>query len=353
MHSSTRNKELVVLSTYREDSINKLEIIQGSDSVIEHANGSTSTGLQFTKLSESNVNLPVTKIQCDPSGNDRFITTNDRLKLWGIDFNNQLIETFNFVNSAQLLNNSSTNQSLAPLTSLDWNKVSTNLIITSSIDTTCTVWDLNHPTTPTTQLIAHDSEVFDVQFIKNSPNMFASCGNDGSMRVFDLRSLEHSTIIYEPSPTASNSNPGSLSSNINTSKQPLLKLATSNVNENVIATFSYRSNEIKILDMRLPAIPVSLLTGHQKDVNSIEWHPTENKLLSGSDDCQAFIWDLSSNNVTNTSTNTTSPITGNNVVDLPAYAYSDLMEVNNVTWNSNGDWFGVVSGKGFQGVVAI
>jgi DDB1- and CUL4-associated factor 7 len=25
-----------------------------------------------------------------------------------------------------------------------------------------------------------------------------SCGQDGSVRMFDLRSLEHSTIIYEP-----------------------------------------------------------------------------------------------------------------------------------------------------------
>lgn len=96
-----------------------------------------------------------------------------------------------------LLSNSKTPEHTAPLTSLDWNTVSPSLIITSSIDTTCTIWDI--PTlTAKTQLIAHDKEVFDVRFCSNSVDVFVSCGADGSVRMFDLRSLEHSTIIYEP-----------------------------------------------------------------------------------------------------------------------------------------------------------
>jgi WD repeat-containing protein 68 len=96
-----------------------------------------------------------------------------------------------------LLSNSKTPEHTAPLTSLDWNTVSPSLIITSSIDTTCTIWDI--PTlTAKTQLIAHDKEVFDVRFCANSTDVFVSCGADGSVRMFDLRSLEHSTIIYEP-----------------------------------------------------------------------------------------------------------------------------------------------------------
>ena len=96
-----------------------------------------------------------------------------------------------------LLSSSKSAKHTAPLTSLDWNKVSPSLMITSSIDTTCTLWDI--PTlTATTQLIAHDKEVFDVQFCANSVDVFLSCGADGSVRMFDQRSLEHSTIIYEP-----------------------------------------------------------------------------------------------------------------------------------------------------------
>jgi WD repeat-containing protein 68 len=71
------------------------------------------------------------------------------------------------------------------------------LIITSSIDTTCTIWDIPSLTAKT-QLIAHDKEVYDVRFCAKSTDVFVSCGQDGSVRMFDLRSLEHSTIIYEP-----------------------------------------------------------------------------------------------------------------------------------------------------------
>ena len=53
--------------------------------------------------------------------------------------------------------------------------------------------------TAKTQLIAHDKEVYDVRFCAGSVDVFVSCGADGSVRMFDLRSLEHSTIIYEPS----------------------------------------------------------------------------------------------------------------------------------------------------------
>jgi DDB1- and CUL4-associated factor 7 len=96
-----------------------------------------------------------------------------------------------------LLSNSKTPDHTAPLTSLDWNTVTPQLIITSSIDTTCTIWDI--PTlTARTQLIAHDKEVYDVRFCAQSVDVFVSCGQDGSVRMFDLRSLEHSTIIYEP-----------------------------------------------------------------------------------------------------------------------------------------------------------
>jgi DDB1- and CUL4-associated factor 7 len=97
-----------------------------------------------------------------------------------------------------LLSNSKSPEHTAPITSLDWNVVSPSLIITSSIDTTCTIWDIPSLTAKT-QLIAHDKEVFDVRFCAQSVDVFVSCGADGSVRMFDLRSLEHSTIIYEPS----------------------------------------------------------------------------------------------------------------------------------------------------------
>ena len=48
----------------------------------------------------------------------------------------------------------------------------------------------------TTQIIAHDKAVYDVSFAPND-SMFASCGEDGSVRIFDIKNLQQSSIIYE------------------------------------------------------------------------------------------------------------------------------------------------------------
>ena len=55
---------------------------------------------------------------------------------------------------------------------------------TSSLDTTCTIWDIEKETVDT-QLIAHDKEVYDIAW--GGPEVFASVSADGSVRVFDLR----------------------------------------------------------------------------------------------------------------------------------------------------------------------
>jgi DDB1- and CUL4-associated factor 7 len=45
-----------------------------------------------------------------------------------------------------------------PITNFAWNEKSPKLVVTSSIDTTCTVWNLD-TYEAVTQLIAHDREV--------------------------------------------------------------------------------------------------------------------------------------------------------------------------------------------------
>lgn len=48
-----------------------------------------------------------------------------------------------------------------PLTSFDWNPSNLNVIATSSIDNTVTIWDINSQMV-VTQLVAHDSAVYDI-----------------------------------------------------------------------------------------------------------------------------------------------------------------------------------------------
>lgn len=169
--------------------------------------------MDFTKIAEATHSYPVTRLLWEPpsttkQSTDLLATSGDHLRLWSLPSETAAAPGNSITNRNRevaptkltplaLLSNSKTPDHTAPLTSLDWNIVSPSLIITSSIDTTCTIWDIPSLTAKT-QLIAHDKEVYDVRFCANSVDVFVSCGQDGSVRMFDLRSLEHSTIIYEP-----------------------------------------------------------------------------------------------------------------------------------------------------------
>lgn len=143
-----------------------------------------------------------------------------------------------------------------------------NLLGTSSIDTTCTIWGLETGQVlgrvnlvsghVKTQLIAHDKEVYDIAFSRagGGRDMFASVGADGSVRMFDLRHLEHSTIIYE-----------------DPQHHPLLRLAWNKQDPNYLATFAMDACEVIILDVRVPCTPVARLNNHRACVNGIAWAP--------------------------------------------------------------------------------
>ena len=194
----------------------QIQILDGQKSQSDPDDPHAERGLDFIKTAEATHSYPVTRILWEPPSSnkqttDLLATSGDHLRLWSLPSDarsqhtnyitrsaNPKDQTLQKLSPLALLSNSKSPEHTAPITSLDWNVVSPCLIITSSIDTTCTIWDI--PTlTAKTQLIAHDKEVFDVRFCAQSVDVFVSCGADGSVRMFDLRSLEHSTIIYEPS----------------------------------------------------------------------------------------------------------------------------------------------------------
>ena len=121
---------------------------------------------------------------------------------------------------------------------------------TSSLDTTCTIWDLEKETVDS-QLIAHDKEVYDIAW--GGPEVFASVSADGSVRVFDLRDKDHSTIVYE-SPTPDT---------------PLLRLGWNKQNPRYMATMEMDSAKVVVLDIRVPALPVAELKKHRAAVNTL------------------------------------------------------------------------------------
>lgn len=144
-----------------------------------------------------------------------------------------------------------------------------------------------------TQLIAHDKEVFDVAFNPKSCDIFASVGAEGSIRLFDTRSLDHSTILYET-----------------TDAQPLLRLAWNGLDNNYVACFGVDATQIVIVDVRSAAIPVAILGGHD-NVSAMKWAPHNSGWLAVSDAAGVKLWDVSQSVLTPISylpTSTDAPI---------------------------------------------
>ncbi|PYH47340.1 WD repeat protein [Aspergillus saccharolyticus JOP 1030-1] len=377
----------IAMGSYLEDNHNYIQIVDTHWTAPDPDTPDAAAGdikLEYVKTAEATHSYPVTRILWEPPSSqkqstDLLATSGDHLRLWSLPAsqpapasntitrsNNQTAPTAKLQPLA-LLSNSKSPEHTAPITSLDWNTISPSLIITSSIDTTCTIWDI--PTlTAKTQLIAHDKEVYDVRFCANSVDVFVSCGADGSVRMFDLRSLEHSTIIYEP--TEKNEklmSPGNGSPSAPAQSAwppPLLRIAASPHDSHLLATFSQDSNIVRVLDVRQPGQALLELKGHASSINSVEWSPNRRGVLaSGADDCFVLLWDLINQHnaapVPPGSHPPGAPTATPTSERGPAAAWQCDYEVSNISWSPQGgttasghprDWLGVCGGRGLWGV---
>lgn len=298
--TESRFKFRFAVGSFREEYNNQVNIVQ-----YDEAKDS------FVRVGGFEHPYPTTKIAWSPvrdsAGPDLLATSGDYLRLW------ELKEGEEDAVCKATLNNSKNREFCAPLTSLDWNQKDTNIVGTSSIDTTCTIWDITQEK-PTAQLIAHDEEVYDIAFASNHRNLFASASADGSVRTFDLRQLERSTIIYD---TAESGN-----------KQPLLRLAWNKQDPNFLAILALNSQKTLILDTRVPLKPYAELNGHLGSVNALAWAPhSSGHICTVAEDSQALIWELS---------------TVAKEIDEPILAYKANSCVNQLQWSSaTPDWIGI------------
>ncbi|XP_031496098.1 WD repeat-containing protein LWD2-like [Nymphaea colorata] len=269
---------------------------------------------------------PPTKLMFHPDPSsvspDLLATSGDFLRLWEVGGEGG-------VELKAVLNNSKSSEFSAPLTSFDWNDAEPRRIGSCSIDTTCTVWDVEREAVET-QLIAHDKEVYDIAW--GEAGVFGSVSADGSVRIFDLRDKEHSTIIYEsPFPDT-----------------PLLRLAWNKRDPRYIATVLMDCSRVVVLDIRMPAVPVVELDRHQASVNAVSWAPhTSRHLCSVGDDGQALIWEMPT---VMSPTGTVDFGCGEDAAGIdPILAYSACSEINQVQWSTlQPDWVAIAFSNKLQ-----
>ncbi|KAI9230243.1 MAG: WD40-repeat-containing domain protein [Piptocephalis tieghemiana] len=336
-----RNAFRLAVGSFTETATNKLQVVRlaGPDSEDPRRQQ------DLVATAEANHPYPATKVLWQPyrggDGPDLLATTADTLRLWQAKpTDDGASESLHFL---QALNSTKTDIS-APLTSFDWCEADPSLIVTSSVDTTCTVWNVETRQAKT-QLIAHDREVFDVAFISGTSDIFASVGADGSVRMFDLRSLDHSSIIYETPTTETHSAP------------PLLRLAANKVDTNYLACFHQDSSAVQILDVRVPGTPVAQLRGHGAGVNTVDWSPeSSGHICTGGDDSQVLVWDIRQREChpgTSPMGRAKSAPVGLGSVRDPSLAYTAAGEVNQAVWSAaQSEWIAIAFGRCVQALKA-
>ncbi|KAI0985025.1 hypothetical protein GJ496_008863 [Pomphorhynchus laevis] len=269
---------------------------------------------------------PPTKIMFIPDNNglfpDLFATSGEYLRLYSLKRSSSSLEC--------TLNSYKSTNKCVPITSFDWNVNDLSMVGVSSIDTTCTIWNIETGqslgrTAPFVsgsmqmQLLAHDLAVLDIAFNPGPAgrDLFISSGIDGSIRLFDLRHLEHSTIIYE-------------------NVDPICRVQWNKINHNLIAFFTLNSKDVSIIDVRMPCKIQNVLSNHSDFINAFCWAPHSSRhICTVADDRQALIWDL--NTFTHSSSNN------------PILSYDAKSEINNVQWSElQPEWLSIATSNTIQ-----
>uniref|UniRef100_A0A7N0V3E3 Uncharacterized protein n=1 Tax=Kalanchoe fedtschenkoi TaxID=63787 RepID=A0A7N0V3E3_KALFE len=284
--STRRHHHRLAIGSFLEDYSNRVELLKfnpDTSSVF-----STDSRLVFDHpYAPTNLSFFPSE---DPSNPDLIATSGDFIRLWEI--HDDRIELKSLLNGNKSEFNSA-------ITSFDWAEFDTRRIATCSVDTTCTIWDVEREAVDA-QLVAHDKEVFDISW--GGVNVFASGSGDGSVRVFDLRDKERSTIIYE-NPSSGN---------------PMMRVEWNKADPRFIAAVGMDSPTVVIMDIRFPTAPMMELRKHKRSVNGVAWSPRAGRhVCSVGDDARALIWEV---------------VQGGGLE--PSMWYGTTAEINNVRWSA-------------------
>jgi WD40 repeat protein len=251
--SVTLEHQLFALSAQENRTLVGTCISNSNDNYVQHIE----TGRKFHHR------LPPSKV-CWGSGGELFASTSTSLRLWRATEEKPILKLYPSNKSGASLP--------CPLTSLSWNNCNPSKIATSAVDTTISVWDLEKANLET-QLVAHDKPVLDVAY-GSSMHQFVSVSEDGSLRLFDTRDLDHSTILYEDS-------------------VPLLRVTWLESQPNLIATLAADRTDILLFDIRKSGFLAGVIRLGPALPNAIAWSASGSLAVGMSDGSVAVCTSIS------------------------------------------------------------
>jgi WD repeat-containing protein 68 len=299
-----KNNNISILSFSQEDIFNEEDNINNVNIINKNINSINNDSIYLK--SQVQCEFPVSSVLFSPHEQNKnlLITTSDILRLYSFEEDKLSLK-------ADL--KKKIKDYCGPLTSCDWSHSNNSIVGVCSIDTTCAIWDLNKFQVRY-MIIAHDKEVFDIS-LGPDEFTFMSTGADGSVRLFDSRSANSSSIIFETR-----------------DKSPMIRLKWNLVNPNFILTVIVDKNEIYILDQRKLTSPYAILKVHTNVVNNAIWAPESNtNLISVSDDKSALLWDI---------------YCDSEKPEEYIMKYDAQSEIENVSWgNITQNWVGIIDGN--------
>lgn len=231
--------------------------------ILEIDDNNTNCQLKLkTKLDQ--LSFPLSKVMFSNSTPSLLAYTDVDITLCKIEANSNSIVKIS-------TNQDENNQEKAPLTSFDWRE---NRIVTSSYDTTCTVWEIKDSSlVKSEQYIAHEKEVNDVKCLND--DTILSCGGDASVRLMDLRDMDSLNILFESSECKS-----------------LNRLSINPFEKNYFIVSALDKSLFYLVDLRDTSTAVEKFFVHTDIINCLSFTDSHGYFYSGSDDKYLNIWSI-------------------------------------------------------------
>ena len=275
---------------------------------------------RLTETSSFECTFPSTKLLWSPNETGLLATAGDHLRLWNVNLDENdttkkkkkkkkkdedRLETDKTDSSTCKQKSCLKNETFAPLTSIDWNRTDPTMMGALNYDKdyfSCTLWDIETETPEVNILLdeAKGSTGYDLAFHAKDGDIFGTVGEDGKLRIFDVRSLKRVSIVHE-------------------TDRSLFRLIWNPQNPLYVGVLFSESSDVMVLDLRSSREPVLSLSGHTAQVNAIAWAPqSANHMCTVSDDKQANVWDFSRQTA----------------VTEPMLSYGTDSKINNVAWSA-------------------